>query len=218
MSEEEIYNTFYFYNVDTKNWSKCEGTYMYQVYARLDPAICRFDDRLYMFGGTYRNMKSEEKYLDDFYEITVATPGRNQSGKISMKRLISPLVPESRSGHNLISLSQQYLILIGGENTVSSSKEGGPKDDISLVQNMWIYNIKYCSWSRLELKTANFRYRSMASCLTLHDTIYLFGGIYSYNCILSDLVKINLDIEALNQIKKNLHPCINCHQKKTFQV
>jgi hypothetical protein len=86
-----------------------------------------------MFGGTYRNMNNWEKYLDDFYEITVNTPGRNQSGKIVMKRLISPVIPEGRSGHNLVGLNDQFLLLFGGENTNSLVKEGLRNEDISLV-------------------------------------------------------------------------------------
>lgn len=107
---------------------------------------------------------------------------------------------------------------MGGQNTNSNSKEGGIKDDINLLQNIWIYSIKYCSWNKLELKSANFKFRSMASCVTLNDKIYLFGGIYNYNCILNDLVEISLDLEGLNTIRRNSNPCIKCHQKKSFSL
>jgi len=55
----EIYNTFHFYNMDTRCWIKCDGSYIYQAYARLNAAICMLNDKLYMFGGTYRNRENE---------------------------------------------------------------------------------------------------------------------------------------------------------------
>jgi hypothetical protein len=113
-TEVEIYNTFHFYNLDTRNWSICEGSYQYQVYARLDPALTHFRDRLYLFGGTYRSITNEERYLDDFYEISVSPPGRNLAGRVQMKRLAAPSVPEGRSGHVLVGLGEHHLALIGG--------------------------------------------------------------------------------------------------------
>lgn len=67
-SELDIYNTFHFYNVDTRNWSHCEGAYQFQLYPRMDPALCQLNDTLYLFGGSYRALtNNEERYLDDFY-------------------------------------------------------------------------------------------------------------------------------------------------------
>jgi hypothetical protein len=91
--EIEIYNSFHFYNLETKNWSLCEGTYMHQAHARLDPALVLHRDHLYLFGGTYRNSNNEERYLNDFYEVGITPPGRNISGKVQLRRLISAVMP-----------------------------------------------------------------------------------------------------------------------------
>jgi N-acetylneuraminic acid mutarotase len=190
--EVEIYNTFHFYNLDTRNWSTCEGAYQYQLYARLDPALCHFRDRLYLFGGTYRTINNEERYLDDFYEIAVAPPARNQTARVQVKRLAAPRVPEGRSGHSLVALGENHLVLVGGENTCSQLREGTRFEDVSLVDNMWLFDTRSGVWGRLELGRS-FRFRSMASCLAHNDKLYLFGGLHSYSAVLKDFVEIAIN-------------------------
>jgi hypothetical protein len=66
-----------------------------------------------MFGGLYRNIENDEVNLNDFYEISVSTA--NPLGpSIEMKRLHSPVLPEARSGHSIIGLGENYILLLGG--------------------------------------------------------------------------------------------------------
>lgn len=215
-TEVDIYNTFHFYNLDTRNWSTCDGSYQYQVYARLDPALTLFRDRLYLFGGTYRTMNNEEKYLNDFYEISIAPPARNQAGRVQMKRLSSKHAPEGRSGHSLVGLGEHHLLLMGGENTNSQLREGMRIEDVSLVDDMWLFDTRCGEWSRLELSVRGFRFRSMTCCLNHNDRLYFFGGVHNYSNVLRDLVEITVDPLSLTTTAPQPLPCLKCHEFQHF--
>lgn len=53
-------------------------------------------------------------YLNDFYEITATPPTLAVFGAITARRLVSPNMPEQRSGHCLTALAVDYLLLVGG--------------------------------------------------------------------------------------------------------
>lgn len=84
---------------------------------------------------------------------------------------------------------------MGGENTNSQMRDNLRFEDVSLVEDVWVFDTRSGTWGRMEVHSRNFhfRFRSMASCLSYNTKLYLFGGLFSYNAVLKDLVMVTLN-------------------------
>ena len=101
-------------------------------------------------------------------------------------------------------------MLFGGENTSSQLRDNLRFEDVSLVDDIWLFDTRNNSWGRVEINAHNFRFRSMASCLSYNNKLYLFGGVHNYNTVLKDLVVITIDWAELENPKKIEQDCPQC--------
>jgi N-acetylneuraminic acid mutarotase len=93
-------------------------------------------------------------------------------------------------------------VLLGGENTSSQLRDNLRFEDVSLVDDAWVFDTRSHSWGRVEMNAHNFRFRSMASCISYNSKLYLFGGLHNYNTVLKDLVAITIDQAELEDPKR----------------
>lgn len=62
---------------------------------------------------------------------------------------------------------------------------------------MWLFDTRTSVWGRVQLSDRSFQYRTMTSCFSLDNKLYLFGGLHSYSSVLKDLVEISIDPREL---------------------
>ncbi len=125
-------------------------------------------------------------YLNDFYRLQLALPTTDTPPVLSVTRIQSLTMPEARSGHNLVPLGEQHLLLVGGENSKMQVRDGIRTEGISLTDAAWVYSIPLNSWRKVLLP--GFKPRTQASSCYGGEKIYLYGGIHSYTQLLSDFV------------------------------
>lgn len=77
----EIYEHFHVYSIDSGVWRIIEdGNYLNILKPRYLTSICRMSplgDKLFLFGGQYRNADGYHRYLSDFYEINITVVKKN---------------------------------------------------------------------------------------------------------------------------------------------
>lgn len=125
-------------------------------------------------------------YLNDFYRLQLTLPTADTPPALSATRIQSLRMPEARSGHNLVPLGEDHLLLVGGENSKMQVRDGIRTEGISLTDAAWVYSIPLNSWRKVHLP--GFKPRTQASSCYGEEKIYLYGGIYSYTQLLSDFV------------------------------
>lgn len=117
---------------------------------------------------------------------------------------------EGRSGHNLVPLDSHHLVLLGGENTSSQVRDNLRFEDVSLVDDLWVFDTRSNSWGRVELNVRHFRFRSMASCISYNNKLYVFGGLHNYNTVLKDFVAITVNQADLEDPIRIGQVCPQC--------
>lgn len=78
----EIYEHFYSYKIDTGVWRRIEeGNYRSILRPRYLTSLCSIKqgEKIFLFGGEYRNADGNHNFLSDFYEMTVSV---RKTGKL----------------------------------------------------------------------------------------------------------------------------------------
>lgn len=199
----EIYERIHLYFIKEGVWREAGGNYSAILRPRYNTAMCCAKNKIYIYGGEYRNYKNEHFTLDDFYELT---PHINAPPTI-MCALVRPedgSSPEPKAGHSLVAYDN-YLVLIGGDTK-----------EMDLIGTVWVFSLRHRTWRKVELESGIQKLNGFA-CSSASDKIILYGGVNSHDSVKCDIFSINMksimpELPVLFR-KKPVFSCSMCEGK-----
>jgi N-acetylneuraminic acid mutarotase len=159
-----VSNSIYLYNVDSKIWHCCKGSYQHALKGRYGHAMTYFNDRLYLFGGYSLGSQGSE-VLNDFYEIRVRVPTKVTEAQATVRLIASSSRPSPRGNALMVGAGTSDICLLGGQG------RGGFDSQI------WHFSAALQEWQLagdFHCRTLN---REGSSCVQEGRSIWVFGGL-----------------------------------------
>ena len=115
------------------------------------------DKALYVFGGAFEDSVSEEN-KSALYKFDIANE--------TWSRIISDIMPSSRTKHNLVPFMNRYIYLFGGLNS-----------DDQPTNDLWVFDTTIGKWEKINLPLLEHKLNNHAVTASKDGRyIYIYGG------------------------------------------
>lgn len=114
-----------------------------------------------MFGGLNRE---SGLYNSTLYELIID----EKESMLTLKEvsLGIEIYPEGRVDHELVSINNQYFLLIGGQ-----------KVNKKIFKDIWVFDLLMLRWTRIEPANGPFKEIHSFSTVLYNNNVYVIGGM-----------------------------------------